>query len=98
MHIDENLSWTIHFNHLNSKLSRAIYTINMVKNILPKDTLKMLYYALYYSHITYGISLWGTTMLVKHKNKIFKSQKRIVRIIYILYLNKSIQFWSWPKQ
>jgi len=81
MYIDENLSWTTHFNHLNSKLGRATYTINMVKNTLPRETLKTLYYALYYSHLTYGISLWGSTMLIKNKNKIFKSQKRIVRII-----------------
>ena len=53
MFFDENLSWTRHFNHLNSKLARATYTINMIKNYLHKECLKRLYYVLYYSHLIY---------------------------------------------
>ena len=87
MFIDKHLNWTNHFNHLISKLSRAIYTINMVKNFLPKECLKTLYYALYYSHLTYGISLWGTTMVASLKNKIFTSQKKIARILNLAAYN-----------
>ena len=46
IHIDENLSWKRHICQLNSKIARASFAINQVKNVLPKESLKTLYVAL----------------------------------------------------
>ena len=46
IHIGENLSWKRHICQLNSKIARASFAINQVKNVLPKESLKTLYFAL----------------------------------------------------
>ena len=79
IHIDEQLSWKCHIKKLSSKISRAIFCINRVKNILPFDALKSLYYSLVHSHILYGIQAWGNSPNI---NTIFKLQKRVIRLIH----------------
>jgi len=51
--IDENLSFQSHINYVRTKLSKSIFIINRVKNILPQKSLKDLYFALIHSHLTY---------------------------------------------
>lgn len=82
MQIDEHINWIHHYHALNSKLSRAIYTLNKVKNVLPSSCMKMLYFTLFHSHLCYGIMLWGPNMSAKYKKKIFVNQKKIIRIIH----------------
>ena len=55
IHIDKNLSWKRHICQLNSKIARASFAINQVKKVLPKESLKTLYFALIQPHINYGI-------------------------------------------
>ena len=80
MHIDENLSWKQHTNHINKKVSHAIFNINRAKHILPKSSLKTLYYALIHPHLMYGITLWGgaNSSII---NKTITLQKKAIRII-----------------
>ena len=40
--IDEFLTWENHTNHINSNISRAIFMIKQVKNLLPTESLKTL--------------------------------------------------------
>jgi len=42
------------------------------------DTLKIIYYSYVHSIITYGIIFWGNS---PHSTHIFKTQKRIIRIM-----------------
>jgi len=81
IYLDQHLQWTEHFKQLNSKLSKANYIIRSVKNILNSTCLKMLYYSLFYSHLNYGIIVWGTSMPQGSLNKLFKSQKKVIRSI-----------------
>jgi len=81
IYLDEHLQWTEQFKQLNSKLSKANYIIRSVKNILDSTCLKMLYYSLFYSHLNYGIIVWGTSMPQGSLNKLFKSQKKVIRSI-----------------
>ena len=76
--LDDTLTWQKHISYLSSKLARSIYIINRVKNVLPHSALLSLYYALFHSHIMYGIQLWGHSAPAK---KIYNMQKKIVRII-----------------
>lgn len=78
LYIDETINWKTNISHIHTKLCRSIYIVNKVKNILPKSALLTLYYSLFHSHITYGLSIWGNS---DSSNKIFKLQKTIIRII-----------------
>ena len=80
IHIDENLSWKRHICQLNSKIARASFAINQVKNVLPKESLKTLYFALIQPQINYGILAWGNSSL-STLNKTNILQKRILRTI-----------------
>jgi len=79
IYLDHNLQWTEQFKQLNIKLSRANYIMRSVRNLLPEKCKKMLYYSLFYSHLTYGNLIWGTSMPQGSINKLVKSQKKIVR-------------------
>ena len=57
--IDESLSWKNHLAYINNKISHALFGIKQVKNILPIDCLKTLYFTLIQPHLTYGILAWG---------------------------------------
>ena len=57
--LDENLTWKHHIANVNSKISRALFSIKQVKNILPVSMLNKLYFALIHPHLIYGILSWG---------------------------------------
>ena len=57
-----------------------MFTINKVRNILPKQSLKTLYYALIHPHIMYGITIWGNANSIALK-KTIQLQKRALRTI-----------------
>ncbi len=82
MELDEYMEWFFHYKSLNSKLSRAIYTLNKVKHVLPLHCMRMLYYSLFHSHLSYGILMWGSSMLEKYQKKLQRKQKQIVRIVF----------------
>ena len=65
--------------YISNKIKKGIFALNQVKNILSTETLKMLYFSLIHSHLIYCLEVWGNSSSV---NKIFKLQKKAVRIIY----------------
>ena len=81
MFLDKFLDWSKHYTHLRTKLAKSIYIMNAAKHQLPTDCLKKLYYSMYYSHLTYGIALWGHSMATTNVNKITLSQKKIIRVV-----------------
>ena len=78
--LDEHLSWKNHIQYLNGKISNSLFIMNRVKRIIPKDTLKTIYYALIYPYLTYGLLAWGHTIHNDH-NTLFLKQKRALRLI-----------------
>ena len=52
MHLDENLSWKYHINEINKKISKSLFFLKQVKKMLPLDSLKTLYYALIFPHLS----------------------------------------------
>ena len=78
--IDDKLKWNEHINVVNQRVARALFAINKIKKCLPKAHLKMLYHAIVYPHLTYGISLWGAASEV-HKSQLKITQKKIIRTI-----------------
>ena len=81
LYIDENLNWTQHVNHVLTKLSQNKFLLNTTKHILPVWSKRTLYYAQIYSHLSYGIFLWGPMLIASLKKRLFTVQKACVRII-----------------
>ena len=79
--IDENLDWNMHIEYLQQKLNSCIITIKRIKKFIPKNHYKKLYFSLFLSHLTYGISAWGSSSSNK-LNKIFSIQKRCIRLLF----------------
>ena len=74
--INEHCNWKNHLFYTSKKISKNIGLLSKLKFLLPKHCLKLIYFALIQSYLTYGILLWG------FENKsIFKLQKKAVRII-----------------
>jgi len=79
--IDESLSWKPHLACVNKKISNALFIIKQLKFSLPKDSLRVLYFSLLHSHLSYGILAWGNA-----KNTVLRKteliQKRALRTIH----------------
>ena len=78
--IDNKLKFEEHIKALSKKLSAGCYAIRIVSNELSCSTTKMVYYALFESHVRYGIAFWGYTNKQLF-NSIFVLQKRAVRYL-----------------
>ena len=80
--IDEQLSWEPHVTALRRKLSHASATLNRIRDSVPEDLHRDLYYTLFESHLTYCIeSVWGAA----HKNvinKVWTAQKHCIKILF----------------
>jgi hypothetical protein len=76
--IDDSLSWRAHIDHIMSKLNTACFVIRTIQPIMSTETLRMVYFAYVHSIISFGIILGGNQ---PHSEKIFKLQKRVIRVI-----------------
>ena len=50
IHIDEHLTWKYYIAHVNTEVSRSLFFIKQVKNFLPRDSGRTLYFALLHSN------------------------------------------------
>jgi len=64
---DNNLNWKYHIEHL-TKLVRTFFNIfKTLRLFLDTKVLRIVYYSLVNSIISYGISIWGSTLVVPSK-------------------------------
>ncbi len=64
VYFDPALNFKHHLQHLSNKLSTALlYFLRSTKNFLTFNALKFVYYALFHSHLIYGIQIWSCTSL-----------------------------------
>jgi hypothetical protein len=76
--IDDSLSWKAHIDQMMSKLNTACFEIRLLQAVMSTETLRMVYSAYVHSVMSYGIIFWGNQ---PYSEKIFKIQKRAIRII-----------------
>ena len=79
--IDNNLTWLPHVENLHKRLKSATGTLRRIRHNIPKENYKSLYYALFESHMTYGITLFGGIGKT-HLEKLFRVQKHCVRLLF----------------
>ena len=87
---DENLNWKSHIHKLSKKLLCSAGILTLIKDSIPEDLYKSLYFTLFESHLSYGITVWGGVSNNKLE-LLFKLQKKCMRILFgdkEAYLNK----------
>ena len=72
--------------HISSKISKSLYILRCVKNILSEKALKTLYYSLVHCHLIYGIHIWSSTS-ISNLNELKVKQKNAIRTITLSKYN-----------
>ena len=78
--VDSALSWKLHVTELSKNLVRSVGIFFKIRHYVTLKTLKLLYYSLFCSFISYCISFWGLT----HSSvldPLIKLQKKVIRTI-----------------
>jgi hypothetical protein len=76
--IDDTLSWKLHIDQVIKRMSSASYALGFIQYSLPKEILKIIYFAHIHTIMSYGIIFWGNSSSAK---KVFLLQKKIIRIV-----------------
>ena len=84
--LDENLNWTNHIDQLCCKLRQSCFAITILKSKLDQESLINIYYALFYSKVSYNIIVWGQSSDVQ---RVFVLQKRTLRTIFNMKMLES---------
>jgi len=98
---DPKLNFDYHVKLIISKLSKALYVMRSVKNLLSTAALKSLYYSLFHCHLIFCLPIWCTTSK-KNLSSINKLQKAAIRIVSHSKYNehtepifKTLRVWSY---
>lgn len=74
--VDQKLTWEKHVDSVVSKLSSICFVIRQLRPTVSLDVLKMAYYGLVHSVLSYGLIFWGNSA---HMHRVFIMQKKIIR-------------------
>ena len=55
------LNFKLHIRTIASKISKSLFILRRVKNLLSEKWLKTLYYSLVHCHLIYGIHIWSSS-------------------------------------
>ena len=78
--LDSNLNWKAHITELSKKLSRTVGLFYKIQHYAPLETLKVLYYGIFFPFLSYGIHVWGLTNST-YFDLIFVLQKKVLKSI-----------------
>jgi hypothetical protein len=80
VHLNENLTWIHHINHIKKKVLQSFAAIITSKKLLPTKIKILLYNALIRSHLEYCVIIWGGA-LPSHLKPLKILQKKAIRLI-----------------
>ena len=78
--LDSTLSWKNHLTELSKKLARSAGIFYKIRHYAPRDTLTILYHAVFAPFLSYGVSVWGLTH-PSFLDPVAILQKKVLRII-----------------
>ena len=81
MWIDQKLTWNEHLSKLKVRIRRNMSMLQVGINLLDTHSKKILYYAQIYSHLSYGLPLWGNMISITNMDNIQKLQNKCVKKI-----------------
>lgn len=79
IYLDSRMDFKAHVLSLLSKLSKSIYLLRQLRSLLSRSVLRMTYFAVFHSHLSYATLAWGNS---SNAYKVFLLQKQAVRTIY----------------
>ena len=81
--MDTRLNWKAHIHELSKKLSQSIGMLYKIRKSCNQQVLLSLYHAIFNSHMTYGLPVWGNTTdnLLNRISTLLKKQ-------YVLFLTQ----------
>ena len=80
IYIDDRITFAEHTNKISMKLSRGVGLLRKMKNVVPRNVLKQLFYAFIYSIFTYGITCYGSA----YQNQTQRVKNLILRAIKLV--------------
>ena len=80
VYIDPNTNFRYHIKYIRRKILNSIFVLKRLKNFLPQESLRTLYFSLVHSHINYCLPVWSSC-LPSDLNAILLLQKKAVRIV-----------------
>ena len=86
LYIDPKFNLKYHVTTIAKKISTSLYFTRTAKKILNAKALTSLYYSLIHSHLIYAIHVWSICSQ-SSITKLFKLQKKAIRIIHDLLYN-----------
>ena len=89
--IDNDLSWKPHVDLLIKKLRSSLYALHLAHKYVDEHHRKLLYFALFFSQLQYGIGLWGSMISQKLKNRLQVLQNNCVRKILDIGKKESVK-------
>ena len=79
--MDNKLSWLPHIDALCKKLKSACSLLKRMRHNIPAEHFKSIYYALFESHLSYCITVFGNANKAI-TNRLFVLQKHCIRILF----------------
>jgi hypothetical protein len=79
-YINSKLNWNEHINHLCKKLATSSFTLRFMRDKIDQRALVIIYYALFQSHLKYGIIFWGNAS-VHGIQRLLLVQKKAIRVL-----------------
>ena len=90
--IEESLNWSDHINYIGKKISKVNGVLYQLRKTAPKMLRIAIFNALVQSHLSYGITVWGSNTATNKLNKLFINQKKALRNVFgIRRVNKHQQ-------
>lgn len=78
--LDQNLTWNKHVDNVCGKLSSGLYVLKRMSQISEDKTIRTTYFALFESHLRYGLAVWGYSS-VGNLQRVLVLQKKAVRVM-----------------
>ena len=79
--LDNELSWTAQLTNVTTKMKRNFGLLCREKNLFTNHSLKMPYYAQFYSHMTYCIVVWGSMASEQILSKLQVEQNKCIKLL-----------------
>ena len=80
LYVDETLRWSTDIQQLSLQLARYAGIFYRIRNLVPRETLRLLYHSLILSRIQYGILIWGNAAKI-HWRDLSVRMNNIIRTI-----------------
>ena len=81
---DSHLSWDLQVSSVCKKMSYYLHLIKLHSRVLNHHIMKLLIDSLVFSHLTYALPVWGTSVKQSLTQRLVRFQNRAVRLLYNL--------------